>query len=77
MSGKLLNTINISFIILIQGVMIRRFNPFSIGVQGWFHTSANLDAARKGTREKARKRKVKVEVKKIGFIPHNERERDK
>ncbi|XP_044729005.1 50S ribosomal protein L1 [Chrysoperla carnea] len=30
-------------------------------------------AARKGTREKARKKKVKVEVKKIGFIPHNQR----
>ncbi|XP_076651094.1 mitochondrial ribosomal protein L1 isoform X2 [Halictus rubicundus] len=31
-------------------------------------------AARKGTREKARKRKVKVVVKKIGFIPHSKRE---
>lgn len=28
-------------------------------------------AARKGTREKAKKKKVKVEVKKVGFIPHN------
>lgn len=27
-------------------------------------------AARKGTREKAKKKKVKVEVKKVGFIPH-------
>jgi large subunit ribosomal protein L1 len=26
-------------------------------------------AARKGTREKARKKKVKVEVKKVGYIP--------
>lgn len=34
-------------------------------------------AARKGTREKARKKKVKVEVKKIGFIPHNLREQNK
>jgi hypothetical protein len=31
------------------------------------------NAARKGTREKARKKKVKVEVQKIGFIPHNQR----
>jgi hypothetical protein len=34
-------------------------------------------AARKGTREKARKKKVKVEEKKIGFIPHNQRENAK
>ncbi|CAL1680077.1 unnamed protein product [Lasius platythorax] len=30
-------------------------------------------AARKGTREKARKKKVKVVVQKVGFIPHNQR----
>lgn len=30
-------------------------------------------AARKGTREKARAKKVKVEIKKVGFIPHNKR----
>ncbi|XP_011167787.2 39S ribosomal protein L1, mitochondrial [Solenopsis invicta] len=30
-------------------------------------------AARKGTREKARKKKVKVVVEKVGFIPHNQR----
>ncbi|XP_014239246.1 uncharacterized protein LOC106660813 [Cimex lectularius] len=34
-------------------------------------------AARKGTREKARKKKVKVEVKKVGFIPHKLREKQK
>ncbi|XP_055905393.1 39S ribosomal protein L1, mitochondrial [Eupeodes corollae] len=38
-----------------------------------FHLSAVTEAARKGTREKARKKKVKVEVKKVGFIPHNQR----
>lgn len=37
------------------------------------HLSAVTEAARKGTREKARKKKVKVEVKKVGFIPHNQR----
>lgn len=37
------------------------------------HTAIVDNAARKGTREKARKKKVKVEVKKLGFIPHNER----
>ncbi|KAL6434108.1 hypothetical protein ACFW04_005922 [Cataglyphis niger] len=30
-------------------------------------------AARKGTREKARKKKIKVVVEKVGFIPHNQR----
>ncbi|XP_029661895.1 uncharacterized protein LOC115234732 [Formica exsecta] len=30
-------------------------------------------AARKGTREKARKKKIKVVVEKVGFIPHNRR----
>lgn len=39
------------------------------------HTTATCDAARKGTREKARKKKVKVEVKKVGFIPHNQRDK--
>lgn len=34
-------------------------------------------AARKGTREKKKKTKVKVEVQKIGFIPHNQRDKDK
>ncbi|XP_059610555.1 large ribosomal subunit protein uL1 [Phlebotomus argentipes] len=41
------------------------------------HTSSVEWAARKGTREKARKKKVKVEVKKVGFIPHNQRKKDK
>lgn len=35
------------------------------------HVSAVNPAARKGTRERAQKKKVKVEIKKIGFIPHN------
>jgi len=34
-------------------------------------------AARKGTRERKQKKKVKVEIQKIGFIPHNLRNRDK
>jgi hypothetical protein len=37
--------------------------------------SAPIEAARKGTREKARKKKVKVEIKKVGFIPHNLRKK--
>lgn len=41
------------------------------------HTTDRNEAARKGTREKARKKKVKVEVKKVGFIPHNQRSKDK
>lgn len=35
--------------------------------------SAQNEAARKGTREKARQKKVKVEVKKVAFVPHNQR----
>lgn len=41
------------------------------------HVTQINPAARKGTREKARKKKVKVEVKKVGFIPHNLRGKDK
>ncbi|GAB0096507.1 Ribosomal protein L1, mitochondrial [Sergentomyia squamirostris] len=41
------------------------------------HTSAVECAARKGTREKAKKKKVKVEVKKVGFIPHNQRNKNR
>ncbi|XP_053605433.1 large ribosomal subunit protein uL1 [Plodia interpunctella] len=42
-----------------------------------FHTGTVYYAARKGTRAKARAKKVKVEVTKVGFIPHNQRGRDK
>lgn len=41
------------------------------------HTTVVDNAARKGTREKARKKKVKVEVKKLEFVPHNQREYNK
>lgn len=41
------------------------------------HVTGSCEAARKGTREKARKKKVKVEVQKIGFIPHNQRGKNK
>ncbi|XP_055375822.1 39S ribosomal protein L1, mitochondrial [Condylostylus longicornis] len=41
------------------------------------HLSVTTEAARKGTREKARKKKVKVEVQKVGFIPHNQRNKEK
>ncbi|KAF2905057.1 hypothetical protein ILUMI_01120 [Ignelater luminosus] len=34
-------------------------------------------AARKGTRERKRKAKVKVTVEKVGFIPHNQRDKEK
>lgn len=33
-------------------------------------------AARKGTRERKKKSKVKVEQKKVGFIPHTLRNKD-
>lgn len=41
------------------------------------HSTPLNEAARKGTREKARKKKVKVEIKKVGFIPHNQRNKDR
>ncbi|XP_013164080.1 PREDICTED: 50S ribosomal protein L1 [Papilio xuthus] len=41
------------------------------------HTSTLFYAARKGTRAKARAKKVKVEITKVGFIPHNQRKKDK
>lgn len=47
-------------------------SQFSVATRD-FHLSAVAEAARKGTREKARKKKVKVEIKKVGFIPHNQR----
>ncbi|XP_072395766.1 large ribosomal subunit protein uL1-like [Diabrotica undecimpunctata] len=33
-------------------------------------------AARKGTRDRKKKAKVKVEIQKVGFIPHNQRNRE-
>lgn len=44
------------------------------GVRTLF-VSATNDAARKGTREKARQKKVKVEIKKVGFTPHTTRKK--
>ncbi|XP_026333549.1 uncharacterized protein LOC113240453 [Hyposmocoma kahamanoa] len=41
-----------------------------------FHTAPVYYAARKGTRAKARAKKVKVEVTKVGFVPHNQRGRE-
>ncbi|CAH0723508.1 unnamed protein product, partial [Brenthis ino] len=40
-----------------------------------FHSGPVYYAARKGTRAKARAKKVKVEITKVGFIPHNQRGR--
>lgn len=53
-------------------LMVRQ--QFTADAMRALNTTAVCEAARKGTREKARKKKVKVEVKKVGFIPHNERE---
>lgn len=33
-------------------------------------------AARKGTRERKKKGKVKVEIQKVSFVPHNQRKKD-
>lgn len=51
-----------------------KFTPLRQSLQFLHVTQVNL-AARKGTREKARKKKVKVEIKKVGFIPENLRKK--
>lgn len=53
--------------------IIQQFHQLPRGI----HCSVVNEAARKGTREKARAKKVKVEVQKMGFIPHNQRNKDK
>lgn len=60
----------------ISTTFLKNFRPLLAG-QRLIHVTASDAAARKGTREKARKKKVKVEVQKIGFIPHNQRGKDK
>lgn len=51
--------------------------PVRVQPSRLLHVTQINPAARKGTREKARKKKVKVEIKKLGFIPHNQRGKDK
>lgn len=55
---------------------ILSLNQIRQNVRPLYITATN-DAARKGTREKARKKKVKVEVQKVGFIAHNLRGKNK
>ncbi|XP_055613288.1 50S ribosomal protein L1 [Uranotaenia lowii] len=63
------------------GNLVRnRFNfatPSSLAVSRWFHLGTIDAAARKGTREKARKSKVKKVIEKTGFIRHDMRNKDK
>lgn len=60
---------------------LTKITRLSVKPEEWnrrfLHLSQINPAARKGTREKARKKKIKVEVQKIGFIPHNQRNKDK
>lgn len=60
------NTINL--------IKLSSVNQLQQNVRTLFISATN-EAARKGTREKARQKKVKVEIKKIGFIPHNQRKK--
>lgn len=55
-------------------IQLSSVNPLRQNVKTLF-VSATNDAARKGTREKARQKKVKVEIKKVGFVPHNHRKK--
>lgn len=64
----------ISYISSFRQIAIR---PLVIQPIQLLHTTPVNAAARKGTREKARKKKVKVQIEKIGFIPHNQRGKDK
>ncbi|XP_058451567.1 large ribosomal subunit protein uL1 [Malaya genurostris] len=63
----------------ISATMLNRFGVSSalIANTRMLHISANDLAARKGTREKARKAKVKKVVEKIGFIRHDMRNKGK
>ncbi|XP_004523172.1 39S ribosomal protein L1, mitochondrial [Ceratitis capitata] len=61
-----------SLISSMRSVLVRQQNVDKLRS---LHTTPLCEAARKGTREKARKKKVKVEVKKVGFIPHNQRDK--
>ncbi|XP_013196503.2 large ribosomal subunit protein uL1 [Amyelois transitella] len=60
--------------ILTNSITFYKNNPVNLKS---FHTATVYYAARKGTRAKARAKKVKVEVTKVGFIPHNQRGKDK
>ncbi|KAF5307332.1 hypothetical protein FQR65_LT07049 [Abscondita terminalis] len=51
--------------------------PFGLGLQTTPLIITRNYAARKGTRERKAKMKVKVEVEKVGFIPHNLRNKEK
>ncbi|XP_011194282.1 39S ribosomal protein L1, mitochondrial [Zeugodacus cucurbitae] len=62
----------ISFVSSMRTVLVRQQNVEALRR---LHITPLCEAARKGTREKARKKKVKVEVKKVGFIPHNQRDK--
>ncbi|KAG4078033.1 hypothetical protein HA402_002084 [Bradysia odoriphaga] len=64
----------ISCVATLRQLVIR---PLVVHHVQFLHSTPANSAARKGTREKARKRKVKVEIEKIGFIPHNQRGKDK
>lgn len=55
-------------------IQVCSVNQLRQNVRTLFVGSAS-EAARKGTREKARAKKVKVEIKKVGFIPHNQRKK--
>lgn len=61
-TGWLLNNLSATY----RHVTCLNFCPISF-------LQARNYAARKGTREKARKKKVKVVIEKVGFIPHNKR----
>ncbi|XP_020289042.1 39S ribosomal protein L1, mitochondrial [Pseudomyrmex gracilis] len=62
--GRLLNNLSSTY------KHVTGLNYYPIG----FLQTRNY-AARKGTREKARKKKIKVVVEKVGFIPHNQRDK--
>lgn len=64
-----INSINSAF-----SRLLIKPQPFRQTLQ-FLHVTQINEAARKGTREKARKKKVKVEIKKVGFIPHNKRKK--
>ncbi|KRT84201.1 ribosomal protein, partial [Oryctes borbonicus] len=70
---------SISFLNMSQNIF---YSPITSNVFKYLGPSLLLNqsrnyAARRGTREKRKKQKVKVEEEKVGFVPHNQRDEAK
>lgn len=75
--------IDIIFLYALLGILSRKnlfsskYNLNKLATESCKILQVRFYAARKGTRERKKKAKVKVEIEKVGFIPHNQRDKDK